>query len=180
VSIPPYVIREATPGDAEAMIVFMKILADEPDNGTTYSSAAEFTYTLDEERDLIRQYAEADNGIWFVVEANGQFIGYASAIGGGRGYYGTLTLAVALAQAARGQGIGKALTQQVIDWCHANPVVCRLQLAVFANNARAIHIYEKLGFERESVWRRSFYKHGEFLDSIHMAILFEREHDEAS
>lgn len=172
-----YHIREATPDDAEAMIAFMKIIAAEPDNGTSFSAAEEFTYTLEEERALIQQYAQADNHAWFLAEADGQLIGFINAAGGKRTTYHTLTFGIAIAQAWRNQGVGTALVQHLVDWCRANPVVKRLQLVVFANNPRAMHVYEKLGFEREGVMRAEAKKHGKFLDAMMMALVFDREDD---
>lgn len=169
-----YHIREATPDDAAAMIAFMKILADEPDNGTSYESADEFVFTLEQERDLIEQYRAADNHAWFVAESDGQLIGYINAAGGKRAAYHTLTFGIAIVQAWRNHGVGQALLQTLIAWCAANPVVKRLQLLVFINNPRAIHVYEKLGFEREGILRAEAKKHGKFLDAVMMAMIFGR------
>ncbi len=172
-----YTIREATPDDAENIIAFMKILADEPDNGTSYSSSAEFTYTVEQERNLLQQYQDADNHVWFVAEVDGQLVGYINAAGGKRAMYHTLTFGIALARDWRNQGIGTALIHHLIAWCQANPVVRRLQLTVFSNNPRAFHVYHKLGFQQEGIARAEVKKHGQFLDGILMAMLFEHDND---
>lgn len=175
-----YIIREATPDDAEKIIAFMKVIADEPDNGTSYSSADEFVWTVEEERDIIKKHAEADNYLWLVaMTPAGELIGHVNASGGRRCFSGTLTLGITVAKAWRNQGVGKALMQTLIDWCRHNRVVHRLHLEVFANNPRAIHVYEKLGFQREGVWRRAAEKHGQFLDLIQMAMIFERDDAES-
>src|SRR4051812_49170785 len=44
----------------------------------------------------------------------------------------------------------------------------RLELIVFADNPRAIGLYEKLGFEHEGVMREFGFKRGQYLDAILM------------
>ena len=63
----------------------------------------------------------------------------------------------------------------VLDWCADNPTIKRIELDVFTNNPRAIHVYEKFGFVREGVRRSVYYKYGEFLDLLHMGIVYERD-----
>ena len=47
----------------------------------------------------------------------------------------------------------------------------RICLQVFANNKRAIHVYEKVGFKQEGVFRQAFYKHGKYIDIQLMSVL---------
>jgi L-phenylalanine/L-methionine N-acetyltransferase len=171
---PTYHIRPAVADDAEQIIAIMKVLADERDNGTSYSSADEFTYTLEQERDLLTYYADSPHRLWLVAESQGSIIGYVSVNEGKRSFSHTVSLAIAITQEWRQQGVGTALMRAMIEWCRTNPNIKRLELDVFMNNPRAIHVYEKLGFEREGIARASAYKHGEYLDSLKMAMLFDR------
>jgi len=47
----------------------------------------------------------------------------------------------------------------------------RIQLEVFSENARAIRVYEKIGFRVEGVRREAFYKYGRYLDVMVMGLL---------
>ncbi len=47
----------------------------------------------------------------------------------------------------------------------------RIWLDVYADNERARHVYERLGFIHEATFRRSLYRHGRFVDDHRMAIL---------
>lgn len=50
------------------------------------------------------------------------------------------------------KGIGTALLQEIVDAADNWLGFRRLELAVFADNAPAIRLYEKFGFEREGIW----------------------------
>ena len=169
-----YTIRELTPDDAEAIIAYMKVLADEPNNGITYSSADEFAWTLEQEREIIQNFANAENSLWVVAEHEGRIVGSLHMVGGKRVTQHTAGLGISVAREYRNRGIGTALLRFGIDWCAANPEIHRLELDVFMNNPRAIHVYEKLGFIREGIRRHAFYKEGRFLDGLIMAIVFNR------
>ena len=47
----------------------------------------------------------------------------------------------------------------------------RVELDVHADNARAIALYEKVGFVREGVARDAVFVDGEYRDAINMAIV---------
>ena len=47
----------------------------------------------------------------------------------------------------------------------------RVFLQVHADNARAIHVYEKCGFRREGCLRAHFYRDGLYIDAVQMGIL---------
>ncbi len=49
-----------------------------------------------------------------------------------------------------------------------------LELEVFADNARAQHVYEKLGFVQQGIRREVFLKDRRFVDSIMMSLLYPR------
>ena len=49
----------------------------------------------------------------------------------------------------RGEGIGSALLQFLIDWGESNPTIDKLALSVFVTNTRAIALYRRFGFVEE-------------------------------
>jgi RimJ/RimL family protein N-acetyltransferase len=49
----------------------------------------------------------------------------------------------------------------------------RIYLRVYADNKRAIHTYEKVGFVHEGRLRQAAYKHGSYCDVLFMSVLRE-------
>ncbi len=70
-----------------------------------------------------------------------------------------------------GQGIGARLMAAILDIADNWLDLKRVELGVFADNDVAIHLYEKLGFEREGIKRRSAFGEGQWQDEIMMARL---------
>jgi L-phenylalanine/L-methionine N-acetyltransferase len=70
-----------------------------------------------------------------------------------------------------GQGIGTKLMTASLDIADAWLGLKRVELGVFPDNSPAIHIYEKLGFKREGVKRRTAFGEGGWQDELIMARL---------
>ena len=67
-----------------------------------------------------------------------------------------------------GCGLGSYLMQLAIDQTRANGFE-QLELGVYSDNTRAIHLYEKFGFERYGIQPRAFkLKDGTYRDEIIM------------
>jgi len=67
------------------------------------------------------------------------------------------------------QGVGSALMKTAIDLADKWLNLIRLDLEVYIDNAAAIHLYEKFGFEIEGTLRRYIFRDGEYVDSYVMA-----------
>jgi L-phenylalanine/L-methionine N-acetyltransferase len=70
-----------------------------------------------------------------------------------------------------GQGIGTQLVEASLDIADHWLGLKRVELGVFTDNSAAIHMYEKLGFQREGVKRRSAFGGGQWQDEMMMARL---------
>lgn len=172
-----YTLRLTQPEDATNIIDYIKEIADEPDNGTSFSSSDEVDWTEAQVRERIKNQLEADNRLALLaVDEVGNIIGTLNCDPSGpRGYRHTVSIGIAVRLDWRDQGVGTALMRSALDWCASNKTIKRVELTVFTNNRRAIHVYEKLGFVREGVRKSVYYKHGEFLDLLHMGIVYERD-----
>ena len=74
-----------------------------------------------------------------------------------------------------GCGLGSYLMQLAIDQTRANGFE-QLELGVYSDNSRAIHLYEKFGFERYGIQPRAFkLKDGTYRDEIIMVKMLSPE-----
>jgi RimJ/RimL family protein N-acetyltransferase len=70
----------------------------------------------------------------------------------------------------RGRGIGLRLLDAAIKDAFRRGLV-RVELEVRADNARAIALYEKIGFAREGIMRDAVLIDGQYFDAIAMAMI---------
>lgn len=86
------------------------------------------------------------------------------------------TIGLGVRPEAQGLGLGRALMLALVEWAKAerSPRITRLELNVLADNARAIALYESLGFEHEGR-RRGAVRHadGRTVDDLMMGLLLE-------
>lgn len=83
-------------------------------------------------------------------------------------------IGIGIAPAYQGLGLGRAIMEGLIAWARAQPnrAVSRVDLFVFADNAKAIRLYESLGFIEEGRRRRAVrYEDGSETDDLIMGML---------
>lgn len=73
----------------------------------------------------------------------------------------------------RGHGYGTLAIKQAVEFAFKNLNLQRIWLRAFSSNERAIAAYEKAGFQKEGVLRRSAYINGLWEDEVIMGILRE-------
>lgn len=69
------------------------------------------------------------------------------------------------------RGVGSEATRLMLDHAFADLNLHRIYLTVLTTNQRAIAMYEKLGFQKEGIFRQAAWKEGAFRDIYTMAIL---------
>jgi L-phenylalanine/L-methionine N-acetyltransferase len=80
-------------------------------------------------------------------------------------------LALTVASGWQGQGIGHQLMEAATDWADNWAGVLRIELTVFADNARAITLYERHGFMHEGTMRAFALRDGVYADALAMSRL---------
>ena len=74
----------------------------------------------------------------------------------------------------QGRGVGTALMEAALDLADNWLNLTRVELTVYVDNAPAIALYEKFGFEVEGTHRRFAFSDGEYVDGYSMARLSNR------
>lgn len=170
------IIREAAPQDARAYIRLMRaILNEQPPVDAPYD-LDEFDPPQDAMAARIAEMYLEPNSIFLVAaeDGNPDLLGVLTC--GGKTLHAerhVTELGLFVARAQRGNGVGSALMARCMAWARENPHVSRVALEVYAQNARAIHVYEKFGFVREGVKRRAYLRGSTPIDMIMMAWLKE-------
>ncbi len=109
--------------------------------------------------------------IVFAIEVEGTLIGTVSLHDiNWTSRHATLTIAIYRSD-YRGRGIGTEGVALLLDYAFDLLNLHRVKLEVYEYNKTAIHIYEKLGFVREGVWRSQRYLRGKYYDVVLMGIL---------
>lgn len=67
------------------------------------------------------------------------------------------------------KGVGSALLKALIDLADNWLMLVRVELTVFEDNEKAIHLYEKFGFEKEGVKRLAGIRNGRYVNELVMA-----------
>jgi len=119
-----------------------------------------------------RRLAEwPENDYVFVAELAGEVVGnlglHSVSKSPRRRHVGTLGMAVR--DDCQRRGVGTALLSAAIDVADNWIGYARLELTVYTDNAAAIALYRKFGFETEGTARQYALRDGEFVDALMMA-----------
>lgn len=127
--------------------------------------------TVDAWRKTVESWVTDENWHVFVAETNGKVVGIISlTVGKGRERH-IGDIAMAVHDAYQGQGIGKMLMLTVIDLADNWLNLVRLELDVYADNERAIRLYQHCDFEIEGRKRCDTLRGGNYIDSYIMGRL---------
>lgn len=164
-------IREITEADAEA---FLK-LACQIDDETRFMmfEPGERQTTVEQHAAWTRKLKAIDNQTMFVVEQEGQLVGYLGAMGGAfRRSHHSVYIFLGLLEAYTGQGLGRRLLEAAEQWARARGLH-RLELTVMPHNVRGLSLYQKMGFVIEGTKKHALLVDGTYVDEICMAKLLE-------
>jgi UDP-4-amino-4,6-dideoxy-N-acetyl-beta-L-altrosamine N-acetyltransferase len=71
----------------------------------------------------------------------------------------------------QGRGLGAEAVRLLMSYGFGELNLHRISLRVLGGNARALHVYRKLGFKDEGVLREAIYKNGAFRDIVLLGLL---------
>lgn len=154
---------------AEILSVMSPIMAE---SKYLLTEIEEFTYTAEQEEEMIKSFGEHPNKIIITPKINNKIIGMMDFVGGPRrriqhqGMFG-----MSVSSAYQGKGIGKFMLEALVDWAAQHPLIETLRLEVSSDNHPAISLYKKSGFVEEGRQLKRFkFKDGSYNDIILMAL----------
>lgn len=157
-------VRPATAADADALAA---IYADAVLHG--FGTFEEIPPTAEEMQQ--RRRAVQEKGLpYLVAEDQGQVLGfaYAAPFRPRAAYRYTLEDSVYIAPQAQGRGVGRAVLSAVIEACEALGMRQLVAVIGDSQNAGSIGLHSALGFEQTGVNKSVGFKHGRWVDIVHM------------
>jgi phosphinothricin acetyltransferase len=158
------IVRPATENDAQSLAA---IYGDAVLHGFgTFEEVAPSAADMDGRRRAVQ-----DQGLpYLVAEDGGQVMGfaYAAPFRPRAAYRYTLEDSVYVAPEAKGKGVGRAVLSAVIAACEALGVRQLVAVIGDTENAGSVGLHRSLGFEQTGVGRSVGFKHGRWVDIVHM------------
>ena len=155
-------IRAACPSDAEGIAA----IANLP--GFRAGTLRLPFQSVEETRQWLEKSPPNSTGLVAVLD--GQIVGNAglNRLAGRRIHSGSIGMGVH--DDYTGCGIGSALLGALVDIADNWLAIKRLELTVYIDNAPAIGLYEKFGFETEGRLKAFGFRNGEYVDAFTMAM----------
>lgn len=160
-------IRRAVPSDAAA---FARLMSDE----AVFAGLLQTPYPSPEQwRQRLEQSAQDHDALPLVAVLGEELAASAGVFPVGRSPRRRHCAGVGVSVAAtwQGRGLGGEMFRRLLDWSDNWVGYLRLELTVFTDNAPAIALYRKFGFEIEGTHRAYALRAGVFADVHHMARL---------
>lgn len=166
-------IREAVPDDAEELLAVTKQIGSETDflimdEAGLAMDAIDLSYHLE-------RIFESDNNILFITTIDEKIVGTASIKAESNQRICHIgEIGISILETYWGFGLGTLMLEELVEWAKENPKIRRLELTVQERNQRAIHLYQKFGFQTEGILARGVKsEQGEFLDVRLMSLLID-------
>lgn len=138
-------LRNAVESDEQAVLENFNLTHGETDYLLSYPD--ENSFDAEQESRFLKEKSESENEIEIVAVVDDAIVGMAGieAVGAKYKVRHRSGLGISVAKAYWGLGIGQALTAACIE-CARAAGYAQLELNVVAENARAVHMYERAGF----------------------------------
>lgn len=145
------------------------VFADDSFFLTTAEEAKEFQIP-EKQHERIEKFLQDDNKLLVITVADGRIVSMSHVeCGAKRRTQHVAYMGISILPDYRGNGLGTEIMQVMIDWATEHPLIEKLSLEVWSNNAPAIGLYEKMGFIEEGRKVRQLkYADGSYDDMVCM------------
>lgn len=160
--------RKASPEDAAALLAYFRQVGGESDN-LTFGSAG-VPVSAEREAAFLAEQEKRTDSLCLLALDGGQIVGNAVLDGLNRSRFShRATVAITVRKSHWGQGIGTELMGRLIDFAKSAGTEI-LSLEVRSDNARAIALYRKFGFQRFGTFRGFFKLDDRYYDADFMTL----------
>ncbi|MTD37594.1 GNAT family N-acetyltransferase [Erwinia sp. CPCC 100877] len=162
-----FTIREAIPSDAAEVLNTLEVIGSETPFLVMDEKGLEMS--VEEMSENLARLYESPNNVLFVALAGKKVVGTASVKASSKKRMEHIgEIGISILKDYWGFGLGSLLMEELLLWAKESGVIRRLELTVQHRNQRAIHVYEKIGFQTEAIMPRGAKTDdGEFLD-VHL------------
>lgn len=159
-----FIIRQVESDDARSYINLMNTVYTESEY--EYFGKEGCNLTVQQVRKALMDMRKARNSMFFVCIVNGEFAGYATAVGHQQERTRHIAdIRIGVLHKYKRIGIGKALVKYVEAWAVENNVK-RLQANVVQQNEAALSLMKEVGFEQEGIRSQAFMLQNELLNEV--------------
>lgn len=155
------IIREAIAEDAKQLLDYTKLIGKESENLSFGKEG--LSITREQEEAFLKQVHNDKTSVYLIACKNDEIIASGSLCGLPRRMQHRSELAMSVKKDYWNQGIGGLLMEKLIAYAKEHNIEL-LNLEVRKDNVRAIHLYEKFGFQHIGTSPAYFKIDGEYVD----------------
>lgn len=162
------ILRSPNEDDAKEMIDFLKTIAEETYFLSRYPE--EVITDLDKEKEITQEVLSSHRDVMISAFINGEIIGNVGvrALNSNLKIKHRSGLGIAIIKRYWNKGLGNILMEEALKEAEKMGYE-QIELALFSNNEKAKHIYEKHGFEVWGIMKKAFkLKDGTYYHEINM------------
>lgn len=156
-----FTVTRAAPEDAAALLEYLKIIGGETDNLSFGPEGVPLS--VEDEAAYLRAQADSADNAQYLAKLGGRIIGTASLSRKPRRMRHRGEFGVSVRRDYWGRGVASALADRILAFARENGFA-QLDLEVRSDNARAIRLYEKLGFRKLCTFPSFFQLNGQNID----------------
>ncbi len=165
-------IRRVEEGDAKKLIEYLNLVGGESD--FLLFGRDEFEFSVDQERDFIKNFNNQKNSIMLIGEIDGEIVSTSQVNAPDKPricHNGDL--AISVRKDFWELGIGKIVMNELIEFAKNTGVIRLINLQVHQDNIRGQNLYQKMGFQEIGRYKKHICIDNKYYDSIIMGLYFD-------
>jgi RimJ/RimL family protein N-acetyltransferase len=165
------VLRSPNTFDAEQLLNHMRLTSAETEFMSRYPE--EITVSVESQSRFLQMIENDPDDFMLAAYIDGRMVGNAAVtrVRSNLKYRHRANFGISLQEEVCNVGLGTLMMQEILEIVKRS-VFGQLELTVFADNTRAIHLYEKVGFLKTGVLPRAYrLKDGSYHDEVQMVYM---------